>query len=347
MKPIYSYALLAAFAAVGQLAAVEAVTTPVGYETLTLAPGTFNLTGVRLLKTPVASGTFDSNTDTTLVDNQSTFSFTADTSYTVEFPSGATITALGSDFSGTTLSNLTGINSSYLGSYVIRESLTIASVFGAANQAGLASSDSATATDADTILLPDGLGGFVRIFYSTYIDTEAATLEDQQLFFGWLNADTFNKASTQVIDPAQGLFVETSKSVAEVNVVVSGEVKKTPTAFVANDSFTLMGGIYPAGSTLASSGLSTYVLGSATATATEADVILLPDGTGSFVRAFYSTYVDTEAATLEDQQLFFGWLNADTFAKIPDQPITPGFFIEKVGPNISGLSNPPAFYSSL
>ena len=34
MKPIYSYALLAAFAAVGSASAVEAVTTPVGYMTI-------------------------------------------------------------------------------------------------------------------------------------------------------------------------------------------------------------------------------------------------------------------------------------------------------------------------
>ncbi len=347
MKPIYSYALLAAFAAVGSASAVEAVTTPVGYETVTLAPGTFNLTGARLLNAPVAAGTFESNTSATLVDNQASFSFTASKSYSVEFPSGATITALGSDFSSTTLSNLTGITASYLGAYVIRESLTIGSVFGAANEAGLASTATAEATDADLIYIPDGAGGFTRVFYSTFIDTEAATPEEQQLFFGWLNADDFSKVSSLVIDPAAGFFVQTVKSLAPINLVIRGEVKKTPTAFVANDSFTLMGGIYPAGSTLNTSGLKDYVLGSPTATATEADVVLLTDGTGGFIRAFYSTFVDTEAATPEEQQLFFGWLSADDFSKIPNQPISPGFFINKLGPNISGLMSPPVFYSSL
>lgn len=348
MKIYIPYSLILAAASCGvAFGAATAYTTPVGYETVTLAPNTYNLTGVRLFKPSVAAGTFDSFSSSTLVDNQAAFSLVATTNYIVEFPSGATITALGSNFSGTTLSNLTGINASYVGPYIIREALTIASVFGASNAAGIASSPNANPTEADLIYLPDGVGGFVQVFYSTFVDTEAATVEEQQLFFGWLNATTFAKAPNEVINPERGYFVQTQASIAPVVFTVSGEIKKTPTTLIANDSFSLIGGVYPAGATLATSGMSGFITGSPNANPTEADVILLPDGAGGFTQGFYSTFVDSEAATVEEQQLFFGWLNAVTFAKIPNEPLTPGFFIQKIGPNILGTHTPPAFYSNL
>jgi hypothetical protein len=338
------YSLLAA-AACGIAFGQTAYTTPVGYETITLAPGTYNLTGVRLFNPQVAAGTFESNTATTLVDNQASFSLTSTKNYIVEFPSGATITALGSDFVGTTLSNLTGINASYLGAYVVREALTIASVFGSTNQAGLASSANANPVEADLIYLPDGAGGFVQIFYSTFVDTEAAP-EDQLNFFGWLNASSFAKVSNEVIYPERGYFVQTQGSVSPVVFTITGEVKKTPTTIIANDSFSLVSGLYPAGATLANSGLSSIIQGSANANPVEADVLLLPDGAGGFVQCFYSTFVDTEAAP-EDQLNFFGWLNATSFDKIPNQSLTPGYFIQKVGPNILGTHTQPSFYNNL
>jgi hypothetical protein len=342
----YTYSFLAAALACGMAqAAATAYTTPVGYETITLAPGTYNLTGVRLFNPQVAAGTFESFTAGSLTDDQATFSLDSGTSYIVEFPSGATITALGSDFAGTTLSNLAGIDGTYLGAYVVRKALTIASVFGANDESGLASSPTAEASDADVVYLPDGLGGYDRVFYSTFVDTEAPP-ENQLDFFGWLDAGTYVKAADRVIDPTQAFFVQTAKSVAPIVMTITGEVKKTTTAFEAKDSYSLVGGVYPAGATLTTSSLKDFILGSPSATASEADIVLLPDGLGGYTRAFYSTYVDTEAP-LENQLDFFGWLNAGTYEKIPNEPITPGFFIQKIGPDISGSNTPPAFYSNL
>ena len=327
-----TFAFIAATLACGFASATTtAYTTPVGYETQTLQPGTFNLAGVRLFNSPVAAGTFQSNTSTTLVDTNATFSLDAATNYIVEFPNGATITALGSNFSGTTLSGLTGINGTYVGAYLVRKALTISSVFGANDESGLGSSPNAAVSEADVIYLPDGAGGFIRVFYSTYTDDMA--------YNGWLNADTYEKAAGQVINPTEALFVQTTKSVAPISLVTTGEIKKTSTAFVANDSFSLVGAVYPAGSTLASSGLKNYLTASPNAAASEADVIFMPDGAGNFVRAFYTTYTDDMA--------YNGWLNADTYAQIPDQALTPGFFINKIGSNISGLMTAPASYSGL
>ncbi len=327
MKPIYPFALLGALLAVG--AASAATTTPVGYETLTLAPGQYNLIGVRLFNPQVATGVFESSTATTLVDNEANFTLDSEKSYIVELSGGATVTTLGSGFSGTTISGLNGITSAYETSYVVREATTIASVFGAANEAGLASSPNADPTEADLILIPSDTG-FVRVFYSTFSDDPA--------FSGWLDADTFDQASGVVIHPSEGLFVQTSVSTSSINLTITGEVKKTPTAYVASSNFSLLSSVYPAGATLESSGLQSFVQGSANADPTEADIILLP-AAGGFTRAFYSTYTDDPA--------FTGWLDADTFDQVPTRELTSGFFVQKIGPAINGLNSPPSFYNGL
>lgn len=327
-----TYAILAAALACGFASATTtAYTTPVGYETQTLLPGIFNLVGVRLFSAPVAAGVFSSSTSTTLVDSNAAFNLNSTTNYIVEFANGTTEYALGSQFSGTTLSGLTGVNASLQIAYVVRPATTISGVFGATNTAGIASSANADPTEADIVYLPNG-ALYTRIFYSTYTDDMA--------YNGWLDADTFAQVPNQVIDPLQGMFVQTAHTVGSLNLVTTGEIKKTPTAYSVPNHFTLLGSMYPAGATLTTSGLSSSVQASANADPTEADVILLPNGTGLFVRAFYSTYTDDMA--------YNGWLDADTFAQIPNQALTPAYFIQKAtGVTYSGLNLTPSFYSGL
>lgn len=331
MKTYIPYSLLLAAASCGLAhGAATAYTTPVGYETVTLAPNQYNLIGVRLFNPSVAAGVFDSSTSTTLVDNEASFSLTPTKSYIIEFSTGATITLLGSNFSTTTVSGLTGITAAYQTSYIVRESSTVSSVFGATNQAGLASSANADPTEADIILIPNG-ANYTRVFYSTFTG--------DPLYTGWLDADSFAKVPNEVIEPSEGLFVQTAISASPINLVVSGEIKKTPTAYQATNPYSLMGSVYPAGATLTTSGLSSYVQPSVNADPTEADNILLPNGSGGYVRAFFSTFTG--------DPLYTGWLDSDSFAKIPNQSLTPGFFIQKIGPNISGLNSAPSTYSSL
>lgn len=332
MKPksIKSLLALALLAPGALFAQTTAKTTPVGYETITLAPNQYNLIGVRLFNAPVASGTFESSTAATLVDDQGAFSLNAAKTYIIEFPNGATILAPGSGFSGTTVSGLTGVTPALQSSYTIREATTISSVFGATNQAGLASSANADPTEADLIYLQDG-AGFKRIFYSSYTEDLA--------FNGWLDADTFAKVDTEVIHPSEGLFVQTKVSTNPINLVVSGEVKKTPTAYVADQKYTMLSSVYPAGATLTTAGFSNNVQQSPNADPTEADKVLIPNGAGGYVRAFYSSFTE--------DMLFNGWLDADTFAQIPNTVLTTGFFIDRVGPVINGVNNTPTFYSTL
>jgi len=320
--------MLAAAACGFANAQTTAYTTPVGYETITLSPGQYNLMGVRLFNPKIATGVFDSSTSTSLTDNEAAFTLNSSKSYIIEFSNGATIIASGSNFSATAVSGLSGISSAFVTGYVIREATTVASVFGSMNQSGLASSANADPTEADLVLIPSG-SGYIRAFYSTYSEDPA--------FYGWLNADDFSPIAGQAINPGKGLFVQTAKSTSSINLVVSGEVKTTPTSFVVDSSYSLVGSVYPAGATLASSNLSASVKSSANADPTEADVVLLPNGTGGYVRAFYSTYTEDAA--------FSGWLNADDFSQIPSQPMTSGFFVQKNGQSFTGTVNPPSTYS--
>ncbi|MFT7444093.1 MAG: hypothetical protein ACI9AF_000993 [Granulosicoccus sp.] len=80
------------FGSSGLFAQNEAFTKPSGFETLTLAPGAFNLIGVRLFNPVVVSGTFESQDGSSLTDDEANFALTAATSYIVEFSNGASIT---------------------------------------------------------------------------------------------------------------------------------------------------------------------------------------------------------------------------------------------------------------
>lgn len=80
MKPLYSYALIAAFAAVGQASAVEATTTPVGYVATTCLSGSDTIVGVPLKSPTVAAAALasapasaDGNVTTVLTVATSTF----------------------------------------------------------------------------------------------------------------------------------------------------------------------------------------------------------------------------------------------------------------------------------
>ena len=90
MKPIYSYALLAAFAAVGSASAVEAVTTPVGYVTQTLSPEKYNLVSLTMQNPSVASGVITAEDSAFVATTGVDFTaiLTPGTIYILELPDG-------------------------------------------------------------------------------------------------------------------------------------------------------------------------------------------------------------------------------------------------------------------
>ena len=310
----------------------QATSPVVGYETQVLRPGEFNLFGVRLFNQAEVTGTFTGSTATTLTDANADFSsLDAATMYTIEFASGSSIVGVpGASFAGTTVSDVSGVDASFETGYVVRESATISSVFGADNSAGLLASAAADPSAADLVFIPQPDGSFVTVFFSTFADDPN--------FAGWLNSSTFEQVPDLVLDTDSGLFIQTQPT-SSPSVVTSGAVKTLPSSITVDQPFSLVGTSYPAGATLESSGMEAFLQSSVNADPTEADVVFIPNPDGSFSQAFFSSFVGDDS--------FAGWLDSSSFAQVPDRPLTPAILIQQRGPDVTGVNTPPAFFANL
>jgi uncharacterized protein (TIGR02597 family) len=329
MKP-YTYALLAAAAMCGLAAAETAYTTPVGYVTETLAPSRDNLIGLTVHSPTVAAGTLDSATSNSVTDAAVNFGtlLTSGSTYILEINNGSgegyiqEITA----WTGSTLTTPQNISSVVVGgttTYQVRKAPTISEIFGATNSVGLTASADGSTTSADVILIPDGLGGFVNVFY--YNDGT------DQL---WLDT-AFNDASTLPLVYTDGLIVA-RKAGSPINLTVTGEVKTTPTVFVVSPGDNYLGAVYPVGSQLGSSGMGPQMIPSTDGSTTAADLILMPDGSGG-----YTTFMYYNDGT--DQLWIDGLFNDSTAA-----PITSGFIFTSKSVAAKNIKDtPPASYSTL
>lgn len=307
----------------------QATSPVVGYETLTLQPDTFNLTGFRLHGKAAASGTFDSVVaGTSLTDSSGDFSgLTATSMYVATLTDGSTIVFAGSDASGGTI-NFSSASNAELQDYTVREANTLDSTLGNP-PAELAGSATGAQSGADVVWVPNGSGGFNQYYYITAAGAE-----------GWydFNAPTAPLGSAVVIEPGTGVFIQTAGSTAgTVDVVVSGAVKTSPTVYGISGEWNLIGGVYPAGSTLDSTGLSAFVAGSATGAQTGADVVWLPNASG-FSQYYYITAAGAE-----------GWydFNAPTAPLGATTEVTPGFFIQDADGTGGGVLSAPSFYATL
>ena len=113
-----------------------------GYETLTINAGKFNVIGLRLHEPHVVSGTFDSQTATSLSDADVNFSdvLSAGKRYLVEITGGTSSEGTVIEVDGWSNSDLTGLSDIVADDatdYTIRAAKTIGDVFGADNSAGL------------------------------------------------------------------------------------------------------------------------------------------------------------------------------------------------------------------
>ncbi len=309
----------------------EAVSGAGGYETLTINAGKFNVLGIRLHEPQVVSGTFDSQTATSLSDADVNFTdvLTAGARYLVEI-TGATAsegTVIEVDsWSNNDLTGLAGVAADDATDYNIRAAKTIADIFGADNSAGLTGSAAADPTEASTIYVPNG-AGFTQVFYSTLAG-----------FDGWLDASTFADASGLPLNYVDGIIVN-EKGAQDISLVVTGMVKTTSTNLPVSEAFTYLGTVYPVGSTLGNSGLANSVTGSAAADPTEADTVYLPKADASgYDQYFHSTLAG-----------FDGWLNASTFASGEDVELTSGIIIDQngSGADFNAPLDPPEYYEGL
>jgi len=338
MKSI-SYSLIAAAAAVGMAYGQNTATTkPVGYETATLASG-FNFIGLRLHDSAVLNGTFESSTTDTLVDNEGTFqtALTAGKLYLVEINAGAKqgviVEVMGGGASQTTLSGLANITADYRTSYSIRPAKTLSSVFGSGATCVLKKGTSAT---ADSVYVPNSSGGFDTYFHSA--DTTpfpgAPTTPGK-----WQKIGTTADQGATPVNYLDGFYVEIRGS--QVSLTVSGEVKTTPTSLPAIQGFSYYSSVYPAGSTLESSGLASVVT---KGTAATADLVFMPVAGGGFGTFYHSadTVPFPGAPTVPGK-----WEKVGGSGNQGAVEITSGMIFQRRGASADLKYTPPASYTGL
>jgi hypothetical protein len=338
MKPIYSYALLAAFAAVGSALAVDATTTPVGYKTEVLHTGQFNLIGLTLHRPTISAGILIAENSGYVtagtVSPASTTDFVAllgtpgptMPTYILELADGSIqeITSWTSDGKLTTPQDITSYVTPGTSTYTLRKASTISDVFGATNTAGLQSTTEFDPGQADIVYVPNGSGGSDQFFYSSAVGSE-----------GWFNAGDFSNGNNTPLVYVDGITVLRKGS--DLPLVVSGEIKKIPTKYVLlGGNFNNLGGVYPVGTTLASSGLSNSLKGTDSFDPASADNVFIPLAAGGYQTLFYS---NASGAA--------GWFDAGDFSNGDAVALTTGISILRRGATTAATITPPSGYSTL
>ncbi|MDC0088064.1 TIGR02597 family protein [Akkermansiaceae bacterium] len=261
----------------------QAFTSPVGYVTHTLKAGQFNLVGLTVHNEIEVLGDFETVSGTTLTDTDADFtsSLTAGSTYILEITSGAlagTVQEIvGGASSATSISTSDNLQVDGLAAgdtYQMRKADTLSSVFGETNDQGLLGGTSSVV--ADNIYISDGQGGFNIYYYSTGGFVGA----------GWRQVGGGSSdSSDDVVFMTDGFYILKRGSDAEL--VISGAVKLEAVDLAVNTDFTLSSGVYPVGSTLASTGLADSITGGTSSVV--ADKILIQTDSGAFDTYYYST----------------------------------------------------------
>lgn len=273
------------------LAQTTATTDPVGFITLNASGNagggtTLSFRGLGMTRAIEYQGSAEGVTSNTLVDNDATWTDNQFNSpngaYFVEITSGPQ-SGTTYDIQTTTAATKTLTLVQNLGagvaapvSFKVRKHWTLATVFGPSNEGGLGGGDAAT---ADQVLVQNG-----TVYDSYYYQTSGAGGT------GWRKVGTPDvDASGRVFLPEDGLILK-RKQTAAANVVLMGAVKMGQTSVPIISGNNLIGNVYAANLTLASSGL--YTGNSATGVAggdfTEADQVLIWNGT-SYDSYYYQT----------------------------------------------------------
>ncbi|HUF62814.1 MAG TPA: hypothetical protein VMN36_12120 [Verrucomicrobiales bacterium] len=307
---------------------VEAFTKPVGYQTHVMKNG-FNVFGVNFVNAPLVAGALTGVNGTTLTDTNADFSG-LDTAlqHTIEFEDGSW--AVIASIAGTNVTTESNISAQVAAGdrYIVRQVKTIGEIFGPENESGLEAGTDANSSDI--IWVPDGSGGFRKLYY---------TIGDG--FFltpGWKDLTTAdeNQADAGILF-THGLIFE-RVAAEDLEVIVTGHVKTTPTDVVVDQEYTYLSRIYPTGSTLDNSSLVDGVtIGDS---ATTSDNVWMPDGSGGFTKNYYTTgdgFFLTE-----------GWKDVATGdADAADTETTSGYIMQIVGDTYTVTVTPPDFYADL
>jgi hypothetical protein len=264
------FTLLGILATMGVVSAQTATTKPVGYHTETAKGNSFTLMGVNVGNAIAAAGEFDADDAT---DNDADFTALLDdgVSYTVQnITSGESASVNGRD--ATTLDTDLAVSSG--DSYEVRADVTVGSLFGAANEAGLGAGN---ATTADVIWIPTG-DGFAQVFY-----------DDGKGFpprpAGWraIGAGGADQAGTAVPFTA-GIFVQ-RRAADDLDIVFVGHVRTEATSFGVGTGFNFLNRVLPVGVALDDTGLEAFI---AKGNSGSGDLVWSPDGNGGYAQYYYT-----------------------------------------------------------
>lgn len=334
----YTYALLAAAAATGMAFGQTAYTTPVGYNTQTLAQG-FNVAGLTLQRSADAAGNFETVTSTTLVDNGVTFAPVAGRTYIVEITSGAQVGSifevLASSISGSTITvttvpatDLVALGIVAGDTYKLRVAPTLEEVFTTtplANGGTLAAS--LNIANSDIIWVPNGTGGFDKYFLKT--PTPAT-------FQRITGTNTFVPAPNVPLVYVDGIYIEKKTSVA-AGLTVSGEVKKVGSNSTIRQGFNVVSLVAPVGLTLRTAGLEDDL--TKAINAANSDIVWVQQPNLSYAKYYFNSNPTTG-----------GWRDAVTNVNLPaltDPALGTSILIEKKLNTVVPLDlNVPASYSN-
>jgi hypothetical protein len=330
MKPL-SYALIAAAAACGLATAqTTAYTTPVGYTTQTLETNKFNLVGINLMTPTLVASKVTGVASNVISD--STINFTtalpAGKMCILEVTSG---TAAGTvqeftDWTGSDITLPAAVAGVAAGdTYRVRVAPTLQEMFPVGFLTG-----GVGATNADKIWVPNGSGSYTQYWYKTNAP------------IGWHTTTTGTNDAGLVTSSVplvyiDGLLVE-KKNVAK-DLVISGEVKTTPSNALVIKGFNPLGVTPPVGLTLFTSGLRPDIAGGVGAT--NADTVWVPTGGGNYVKYWYKTNAP------------IGWHTTttgtnDTGLVTVDVALPPAIYLERKGATPAVITwDVPASYSTL
>lgn len=331
MKSSIACTLLAAAAISGISQAQTTVyTTPVGYTTQTLAANRQTLVGINVMTPTIASGAFTAVSGATFTDSNANFTqaITAGKTAVLEITSG---TAAGTvqDFVTWNNNSITlpaAVSGAAVGNtYRIRLAPTLQEIFPVGTLAG-----SVIASTADKVWIPTGPGTYERFWYKTSAPA------------GWRKTTTGSNDTGAVTGDVPLLYIDgiiVEKKGTAKDLVLSGEVKTKGSNVYLTQGQNLISIVPPTGSTLFNAGLQGDIAGSAVAST--ADIVWVPNGSGSFNRYWYK---NTNPA---------GWCGTttgsnNTGAVSVDVSLPPSIIIQRrsTTPKVITM-DVPAAYSSL
>ncbi len=324
---------LLALALTGASQAQTAVyTAPVGYTTQTLVANRQNLVGINVMTPVIASGSLTAVSGATLTDSNTNFTqaITAGKTAVLEITSGSgTVPGTVQDFvtwSGNSITLPAAVTGVAVGNtYRIRLAPTLQEIFPVGTLAG-----SVIASTADKVWIPTGPGTYDRFWYKTGASA------------GWRKTTNGSNDTGAVTGDVPLLYIDgiiVEKKGTAKDLVLTGEVKTKGSNVLLAQGQNLISVIPPTGSTLFNAGLQGDIAGSALAST--ADIVWVPNGSGSFVRYWYKS---TSPA---------GWRTTstgsdNTGAVSVDVPLPPSIIIQRrsATPKVVTM-DVPAAYSSL